>query len=677
MFRIIRLHLLLGLLTLFVLKLSAQEQKVADSLEKIYLQDTLPDNAKLELLNSLSFNELHDLKKGLRYAEELVRLSRQLKNEKYLRAGYFLIGTKKRMMGNLDEALEAYFKSADLARQSHSLTREAESYGAIGDIYSVGKNHSNAVNYYRRAIKGLRQSKDSISLASVLTNAGDEYRLDGKYDSALVYFNEAKLIFDKVKYLSGKGYSLGNIGMVYAQTGKNNLAEKNMNEGMAILEQTQDYYPICDYLISMADVYLNKGNIQTAERYTQRSMQLAERYGLIEQVSKASLKLSLLYERSGNVPRALAFYKKHIIYRDSLNNISRVQKMADLRTNYEVSQKQGEVNLLTQQKRNQKYMLISLGVILALTILVIGVLVKNNQIRKKAYKYLNIQKQETDKQRTKAEAALHTLQLTQRQLIQSAKMASLGELSAGIAHEIQNPLNFVNNFSEVNIELLNELKDGPVSQLAPADKADADQIIDDLASNLKKITVHGKRAEAIVRGMLQHSRTSIGKKEPVDLNAMADEYLSLNYHGIKIKDKEFNARYVTNFDKNMGKVDVIPQDMASVLLNLYSNAFFAVNEKKKRLNGTFEPLVSVTTKRLGDRVEIVVKDNGIGIPQSIHEKIFQPFFTTKPSGQGTGLGLSLSYDIVLAHGGDIKLDTKEGEFTEFTVQLPVGDAFAG
>lgn len=663
--------LFLGTFLLFTSVVSAQQQKIADSLEVIYLKNTLPDTAKFKLLHNLSFNEMKDLKMGLKYAEELITLSKQLNNEKYLCIGYFLKGTKYRSLGHLDQALDAYFKSAEIARRSNRLTAEGESYGAIADTYSIGRNHQNAITYYQKAIKILRQTKDSVSLASVLSNTGDEYLNTNRYDSALIYFHQAKLIFNKVKHITGKAYSLGNIGMVYAHTGKNGLAEKNINEAIAILEKTQDYYPICDYLISMADVYLSKGDTQTAENYTRRSFDLAERYGLIEQLAKASLKLSSIYEKLGNSSKAFAYYKKHILYRDSLNNLSSVQKMADLRTNYEVSQKQREVNLLTQQKRNQRYLVFSLVIILGLTVLITGVLMKNNQIRKKAYTNLNRQKQETDKQRAKAEVALHELQLTQKQLIQSAKMASLGELAAGIAHEIQNPLNFVNNFSEVNIELLTELKEGSINQLRDTSKAEAELIIDDLASNLKKIADHGKRAQGIVNGMLQHSRSSKGKKEPTDINAMAFEYLNLNYQGLKLKDKEFNARYLTNFDKNVGKIEVIPQDLASVLINFYSNAFFAVNEKKKQLNGSFEPLVSVTTKKLGNKVEIIVKDNGVGIPQNIQDKIFQPFFTTKPAGQGTGLGLSLSYDIVMAHGGEIKVNTKEGEFTEFIIQLPV------
>jgi two-component system NtrC family sensor kinase len=663
--------LLFGFVSLAAGGAFAQEQKVADSLEVIYLQNNLPDTEKLEILTSLSFNEMSDLKKGLSYAEDLISLSQRLGNNNYLRRGYFLKGTKKRSLGHLDEALDAYFKSAEIAGKLHHLTGEGESYGAIADIYSLGENHPTAINYYQKAIKVLRKSKDSVSLASVLSNTGDEYLNAQKYDSALVYFNQAKVIFEEAKYLSGRAYCLGGIGMVYAYTGQNSLAERNINQAIAILEEAQDYYPICDYLLSMADIYFRKKDRAMALSYTQRSLHLAERYGLTEQVSKASLKLSVLNEKAGNTNEAFAYYKRYIVNRDRLNNLSTVKKMADLRTNFEVSQKQKEVNTLTLQKRNQRYLLISLGIILALTVLILAILTKHNKTRQKAYKSLGIQKQETDKQRTKAEEALHKLQITQKQLVQSAKMASLGELTAGIAHEIQNPLNFVNNFSEVSVELLADLKEGPVNTLAAPSREEAYQIIDDLENNLNKIADHGKRAEAIVKGMLQHSRSSSGNKEPTDINALADEYLSLNYHGMKVKDKEFNARYVTNFDKTVGKMEVIPQDMASVFLNLYSNAFFAVNEKKKQLNGSFDPLVSVSTKRIGNQVEIAVKDNGIGIPNKIHDKIFQPFFTTKPAGQGTGLGLSLSYDIIMAHGGDIKLDTKEGEFTEFTIQLPI------
>ena len=274
-------------------------------------------------------------------------------------------------------------------------------------------------------------------------------------------------------------------------------------------------------------------------------------------------------------------------------------------------------------------------------------------------------KLQTEKKR--AEDALNELQVTQRQLIQSEKMASLGELTAGIAHEIQNPLNFVNNFSEVNTELIKELKD----ELIKGNLDEISVIANDIESNSEKINHHGKRADAIVKGMLQHSRSSTGVKESTNINALADEYLRLSYHGMRAKDKEFNAEIKTDFDETIDKINIIPQDIGRVLLNLFNNAFYAVNEKAKQKAIGYEPTISVSTKKIDNKVVLTVKDNGIGIPQKIVDKIFQPFFTTKPAGVGTGLGLSLSYDIIKAHGGEIKVKTKEGEGSEFIISMPV------
>ncbi|MEQ1798616.1 MAG: ATP-binding protein [Lacibacter sp.] len=263
--------------------------------------------------------------------------------------------------------------------------------------------------------------------------------------------------------------------------------------------------------------------------------------------------------------------------------------------------------------------------------------------------------------------SLQDLKLSQAQLIQSEKMASLGELTAGIAHEIQNPLNFVNNFSEVNKELLMELKD----EMKKGNLDEVNAIADDVISNEEKINHHGKRADAIVKGMLQHSRSSSGVKEPTNINSLADEYLRLAYHGLRAKDKTFNATLKTDFDETIGNINIIPQDIGRVILNLITNAFYVVDEKKKQIGEDFEPTVSVSTKKINDKVEIKVSDNGNGIPQKVLDKIFQPFFTTKPTGQGTGLGLSLSYDIVKAHGGELKVETKENESTVFTIVLPI------
>ncbi len=263
--------------------------------------------------------------------------------------------------------------------------------------------------------------------------------------------------------------------------------------------------------------------------------------------------------------------------------------------------------------------------------------------------------------------SLADLKATQAQLIQSEKMASLGELTAGIAHEIQNPLNFVNNFSEVSNELIDEMNE----EMEKGDLEEAREIAADLKQNLEKINHHGKRADAIVKGMLQHSRASSGQKEPTDLNVLCDEYLRLSYHGLRAKDNAFNAVLNTDFDTSIGKINIVPQDIGRVVLNLLTNAFYAVNEKKKQRPEDYEPSVSIRTKKIGNKVEIRVEDNGNGMPESVKDKIFQPFFTTKPTGQGTGLGLSMSYDIVTkGHGGTLKLETKNGEGSTFIVEVP-------
>lgn len=275
---------------------------------------------------------------------------------------------------------------------------------------------------------------------------------------------------------------------------------------------------------------------------------------------------------------------------------------------------------------------------------------------------------ELTQQKDELQHTLELLQTTQQQLIQSEKLASLGELTAGIAHEIQNPLNFVNNFSEVSMELVDEME----AELAKGDTEEANAIAADIKQNLGKIIHHGKRADAIVKGMLQHSRASSNTKEPTDINKLADEYLRLAYHGLRAKDKTFNAELVTHYAENLPEITVVPQDIGRVLLNLFNNAFYAVQKKQAVAGEGYRPTVELSTTMQNGFITITVKDNGTGIPDDVKDKIMQPFFTTKPTGEGTGLGLSLSYDIVVkAHGGRIDINSTEGEGSEFIVNLPV------
>jgi signal transduction histidine kinase len=321
----------------------------------------------------------------------------------------------------------------------------------------------------------------------------------------------------------------------------------------------------------------------------------------------------------------------------------------------------------------EDYFTLSCQTGLVLIIFFISIVFEN--LRVKAFNQVSHQKDAL-------ETTLSELKSTQAQLIQSEKMASLGELTAGIAHEIQNPLNFVNNFSEVNTELIDELE----KEVNNGNYDEVKAIAKDIKDNEQKINHHGKRAGDIVKGMLQHSRSSNGVKEPTNINILADEYLRLAYHGFRAKDKSFNATMKTEFDETIGSINIIPQEISRVLLNLITNAFYVVNEKKRNGNVTheegigniqieYEPTVTVKTSLLhtagGQEALISVKDNGNGIPAKVLDKIFQPFFTTKPTGEGTGLGLSLAYDIVKAHGGELKVETIEGEGSEFIVQLPV------
>ncbi|HLX91115.1 MAG TPA: ATP-binding protein [Puia sp.] len=378
-------------------------------------------------------------------------------------------------------------------------------------------------------------------------------------------------------------------------------------------------------------------------------------------------KLSSIDSMRGNYRGAYENYKLYSLYRDSLQKRETEQKELRAKMQFEFDKRQA-VARAEQEKREaeerrtkniQEFTIAGLAILLVVIFLIAFIQWRNSQQRKRANERLHEQK-------IKVESALTDLKATQLQLIQSEKMASLGELTAGIAHEIQNPLNFVNNFSDVNRELLTELR----IEVEKGNVAEAKAIASDVIDNEEKINYHGRRADAIVKGMLQHSRTTAGAKEPTDINALADEFLQLAFHGYRAKDKEFNVKMETNFDKGLEKVNVIPEDIGRVLLNLYNNAFYAVREKRKTIEGSYAPVIKVSTRRSNKQVSITVFDNGAGISPQIVEKIFQPFFTTKPAGQGTGLGLSLSYDIVKAQGGEIKVQSKEGEFTEFTVLLP-------
>jgi signal transduction histidine kinase len=410
--------------------------------------------------------------------------------------------------------------------------------------------------------------------------------------------------------------------------------------------------------MGIADVFLKLNQTDSSTLYAKNALAIADSAGLPNEKLEALNLLTTIFEGKSNIDSAYAYQKQTLVLKDGALSADHIRHAQLIAFNEEMK-KQEE---LTQQRRRSTTIIISSLVVTVLFIsLITSIVIRHNQQRKKAYTLLQKQKEQT-------EQAYSQLKATQAQLVQKEKMASLGELIAGIAHEIQNPLNFVNNFSTVNKELVTEAKQA----LSGGNYPEVAAVLSDIENNEEKISHHGKRADSIVKGMLQHARASTGKKEPTDINKLAEEYLRLSFQGMRAKDKSFNAAIETHFDNTLGQVTIVPQDIGRVLLNLFNNAFYAVQEKKAKLNGTYEPVVSVRTNKDSNSVQIIVKDNGTGMPQQVADKVFQPFFTTKPTGEGIGLGLSLSYDIVTkGHGGELKVESKEGEGTEFVVQLPI------
>ena len=480
----------------------------------------------------------------------------------------------------------------------------------------------------------------------------------GNKDSALYYVGKAKSMFADPMNQRDPGPWLCLItGNIFRLGGNYDSAEFYYREGIKVTEKFNAPFAGVLFYENLANILYKKKEMDSCVYYAKRSLTLCQKYKYKNFEVGVSGFLAEVYDKT-NVDSAYKYIKMMVAANEEVNNANKGRQFQKVSSDVEKKEKALEDAKARFRNSLKLYGLITLLSFFALIAIIFW---RNNRQRKKANTLLTERKE-------KLERTLAELKDTQNQLIQSEKMASLGELTAGIAHEIQNPLNFVNNFSEVNEELLRELK----TEAGKGNLEDVKAIANDIALNSEKINHHGKRAETIVKGMLQHSRASSGQKEPTDINKLADEYLRLAYHGLRARDKSFNAHLKTELDNSIGKINVAPQEMGRVILNLINNAFYAVNEKQKQNVNGYEPTVTITTAKRNGKVEIKVKDNGNGIPQKIVDKIFQPFFTSKPAGQGTGLGLSLAYDIITkGHGGELKVETKESEGSEFIIWLPL------
>jgi two-component system, NtrC family, sensor kinase len=555
-------------------------------------------------------------------------------------------------------AIEYFLRSEGALEELGDKELLADVYRSNGAMYENIEAYSKAFEQYSKLME-LTKNKPEISRFALYAQMAYTLIPLKRYDEAKKYMElslqgitpERENNF-RARYFDALGQML--------------MSQGNFIEAIPAFEKSYDFFNRDSNFgtmyvnMSLSKCYRNLGNLRKSIELGLLAYNSAEINNFLSMKINSSLFLSEVYDKNGQLAQAFKFLKIHQKLKaesellDNANNLADIEIQTVLnKSNREIEKLDKERILKIQQSKIQRVLIFSITGAFLSALLVGFILFRNNKNKQKANKSL--------------EDALSNLKFTQSQLIQSEKMASLGELTAGIAHEIQNPLNFVNNFSEVSKELIGEMNE----ELAVGNNQLANEIAEDIKQNLEKINYHGKRAADIVKGMLQHSRTSSGQKEPTDVNALADEYFRLAYHGLRAKDKSFNARMNTDFDETIGNINIIPQDIGRVILNLITNAFYVVDEKKKLLKDGYEPAVSVSTKKMNNQISISVKDNGNGIPKHILDKIFQPFFTTKPTGQGTGLGLSLSYDIVKAHGGELKVETTEGKGSDFVILLPV------
>ena len=610
-----------------------------------------------QLSNYYKFNKPDS---ALYYGKKSLTLAKEINFPKGEASAMINIALTQITLGNESSALQLCLHGIKFAEKNNLIFYKAIFVNHLGFINRDSKKYRQALKMYEESMDLFESVQDSTFSTLQLTNIGESYFFMNQLDSALLY---CQLAYDNSLKIKNADWlstiALLNLGKIKQKENKYDLALSFYKQSLQ-LSPEQHFVFLSNYQI--AKTYQQIDQPDSSIHYASIALDIAQESGIYSDIIDASVLLSGFY-RSTNPQKALQFSEAAIAYKDSLDYL-RKATASEAFTDFDEQEREYEIESAKKAYQNQvqRLWIFSISGALISAMILAFILFRNNKNKQKANALLREQKEEV-------QSTLETLEATQTQLIQSEKMASLGELTAGIAHEIQNPLNFVNNFSEVSKELAEELKEE--SKKTDLDKELIAEIATDISDNQTKILHHGQRASNIVKGMLEHSRTSDGKKEPTDINALADEYLRLAYHGLRAKDKSFNADFKTDLDKNLPKADVIPQEIGRVLLNLINNAFYAVDKKAKEGVDDYNPEVTVSTKKLDDQIEISVKDNGEGIPEKVRDKIFQPFFTTKPTGSGTGLGLSLSYDIVKAHGGEIKLESKEGQGTEFIIQIPL------
>ena len=603
-------------------------------------------------LNAIALNRSSDYSKSLEYLMQAIQLGSDPKSE-----------------------LDIWRISAFTPTYNQTNARKsmlATVYLDLGNLYFATNFHDEAFLAYRKSIALATEIGDYTIPSVVYGGMADSYTALNMLDSAKISIRVGMLYGDSANYYKYRGDDYNRLATVATLLDNMEEAKSYFLEGLKWNIDQKNVIGEGEGYVFLSRLYYSEGALDSSYFYAKKGLNASQNAIYKSQMLQSNNQLYQIHKALNQQDSAFFYLEKSKALSDSINAEEQIKQFQNI--GFEEQLRVQELEASEEEYINRLRMNTLLGSTFTLVVVAI-LLFRNGRSRRKA--------------KQKIEEAYEKLKSTQSQLIQSEKMASLGELTAGIAHEIQNPLNFVNNFAEVSTDLIQEMND----EYESGNADDAKEISGDLRQNLEKITHHGKRASSIVKGMLEHSRSGDGKKELTDINTLADEYLRLAYHGLRAKDKSFNADFKTELDDSLPKVNVVPQDIGRVLLNLINNAFHAVSNKNKGFGPepvegststpasststssapdalSYKPTVIVSTKKLGDKIQISIKDNGPGIPDNIKDKIFQPFFTTKATGEGTGLGLSLSYDIVTTgHGGTIEVKSKEGVGTEFIIQL--------
>jgi two-component system NtrC family sensor kinase len=642
-------------IALLSVSVNAQEQKT-DSIKSL-LNTAAADRNRVDLLMEVAGGYFFSKPDScLLYSQKAYALAKELHLDSLEVSALNYAGEASRFLGDYPQALKMQMEALTLNRKMKDKDGEATSLGFIGLTYVEFREYRLGLQYMLPSLEINKRISNQLKATFDLTNIGNAYDMLKMPDSALYFQQLAYKTYTGLTHGPLRSLILARYGNALYGLGLEDSAMIYYHRALENAINTNDGVNRSKILRKIAGMYEQNRKYDSSLYFAKESYINGQRSTQSLELLETSELLVKLFRQTKNMDSAF-------FYQDIVNQMNDrlygPQKFKQLQLLMLEEQKRQQQIVQDQDRFRNKVKYIALLSVLGILLLLGSLLIRNNRHKQKANTLLQEQK-------NKIEHTLDELKATQKQLIQSEKMASLGELTAGIAHEIQNPLNFVNNFSEVNKELLSEMNEEIVKKNYDNVKTLAKDIID----NEEKIVFHGKRADAIVKSMLQHSRNSSGQKEPTDINALVDEYLRLAYHGLRAKDKTFNATMKTDLDPAAGRMNIIPQDFGRAILNLITNAFYAVNERKKKGIAGYDPTVIVSTKKQKDRVEVRITDNGDGIPQKILEKIFQPFFTTKPTGQGTGLGLSMTYDIITKiHKAKLDVETKQGEGSAFIIQI--------